>query len=140
MEAKMKQLTIGELAKRAKVNVQTVRYYERRGLMPEPPRRASGYRQYSQNDIGRLRFIRHGKDLGFSLKEIRELLSLRVDPDTTCEDVKTCAEEKLAEIEAKVQALQQVKTALTKLAASCKGQGPTSECPILEALESFEEP
>ncbi len=132
----MDHLTIGQLAKRARVNVQTVRYYERRGLIPEPPRRMSGYRQYSQDAVTRIQFIMHAKDLGFSLKEILELLSLRVDPNTTCGDVKRQTNTKIAEIEEKIHALRRMKKALTKLEAACKGQGPTSECPILEALDS----
>ncbi len=132
----MNRLTIGQLAKRANVNVQTVRYYERRGLIPDPPRRESGYRLYSQNDIARIQFIKRAQELGFSLKEILELLFLRVDPDTTCGDVKRTAEAKIGEIEEKIRDLQKMKEALTKLAAACKGRGPTSECPILEALNS----
>lgn len=135
----MKTLTIGQLAKQAQVNVETVRYYERRGLIPEPPRRESGYRQYSQDAVARLQFIRRAKELGFSLREISDLLSLRVGPDATCGDVKRRAERKLTDIEEKLQALQRMKKALTKLAAACRGRGPTSECPILEALEAIEE-
>lgn len=130
----MKSLTIGQLAKEAQVNIETVRYYERRGLIPEPPRRESGYRQYSKADINRIRFIRRAKELGFSLREISELLSLRVDPNTTCADIKKQAEIKLADIEEKIRALQKMKRALTKLVTLCRGRGPTSECPILEAL------
>lgn len=134
----MKTLTIGQLAKQAQVNVETVRYYERRGLIPEPHRRESGYREYSQEAVARLQFIKRAKGLGFSLKEISDLLSLRVGPDATCGDVKRRAERKLADIEEKLQALQRMKKALTKLAAACRGRGPTSECPILEVLESKE--
>lgn len=132
----MKNLTIGQLAKKTGVNIETVRYYERRGLIPVPPRRESGYRQYSQDAVTRIQFIKHAKELGFSLKEILELLSLRVDPDTSCADVKRQAGDKIVEIDEKIQALQRMKEALTKLAAACKGVGPTSECPILEALNS----
>jgi MerR family mercuric resistance operon transcriptional regulator len=132
----MKNLTIGQLAKEAQVNVETVRYYERRGLLPEPPRRESGYRLYFPNDVARLRFIKHAKELGFSLREILELLALRVDANTTCGDVKKRAEAKIADIEEKIQALQEIKQALTTLAALCSGSGPTSECPILEALNA----
>jgi MerR family mercuric resistance operon transcriptional regulator len=130
----MKDLTVGQLAKDAHVNAETVRYYERIGLMPEPRRRESGYRQYSQDAIARIRFIKRAQELGFSLKEVSELLSLRVDPATTCEDVRRRAEVKIHNIEEKIRTLQKVKRALRKLAASCTGRGPTSECPILEAL------
>jgi len=129
-------LTIGQLAKKTEVNVETIRFYERRGLMPKPLRRESGYRQYSDDDIARVRFIRRAKELGFSLKEILELLSLRVDPDTTCGDIKRRAETKIADIDQKIRTLQGMKKALTKLASTCRGRGPTSECPILEMLDS----
>ena len=132
----MKDLTIGQVAKEAKVNVETVRYYERRGLISEPPRRESGYRQYSQDEVTRIKFIKQAQKLGFTLKEISELLSLRVAPRITCMDVKRRTEAKLADIDEKIRALQSIKEALTKLVASCRGRGPTSECPILEMLDS----
>lgn len=133
---KMRNLTIGQLARKVRVNVETIRYYERRRLIPEPPRRESGYRQYSEDAVSRIRFIRRAKELGFTLKETLELLSLRVDPDTTCGDVKRRAEVKIADVKEKILTLQGMKKALTKLVASCRGRGPTSECPILEALNS----
>ncbi|MGH7792651.1 MAG: MerR family DNA-binding protein, partial [Thermodesulfobacteriota bacterium] len=108
-------------------------------LIPKPPRRDSGYRQYSQDTVARIKFIKRAKELGFSLKEISELLSLRVDPDTTCGDVKRRAEVKIADIAEKIRALQKVKKALTKLVVLCRGQGPTSECPIMEILDNKEE-
>lgn len=132
----MENLTIGQLAKRAHVNTETVRYYERRGLMPEPPRRQSGYRQYSQDDVARLQFIKRAKELGFSLEEISELFSLRVDPHTTCGDVKMRADTKIADIEEKIEILEEMKRALVKLTARCRGRGPASACPILEGLDS----
>lgn len=132
-------MTIGQLAKKAQVNVETVRYYERRGLIPEPPRRESGYRRYAQDAVARIQFIKRVKELGFSLREILELLSLRMDPDTTCADVKRRAEVKIADIEEKIRSLRGMQKALMKLAASCTGRGPTNECPILEALDAEEE-
>ena len=134
----MNNLTIGQLAKNAEVNIETVRYYERRGLIPKPPRPRSGYRQYSHDIVIRIQFIKRGKELGFSLKEISELLSLRIDSDTTCSDVKKLAEIKIADVEEKIRVLQSIKKALTKLVALCSGQGPTGVCPILEALETKE--
>jgi MerR family mercuric resistance operon transcriptional regulator len=132
----MKPLTIGQLANRAGVGVETVRFYEREGLLDEPARRGSGYRQYTENVVGRLRFIRRTKELGFTLKEIKELLSLRLDPSTTCADVRTRAQAKIADIEEKIRTLQRMKKALVKVTDSCSGRGPTSECPILEAFDS----
>lgn len=130
----MTALTIGQVARQAGVGVETVRFYERQGLLNEPPRRESGYRQYSDDVVARLRFIRRAKDLGFSLKEIKELLALRVDPTTTCAEVRSKAEAKLVDVEEKIQALQRIKKALRKLTTLCTGRGPISECPILDAL------
>ena len=132
----MNALTNGQLAKQADVGVETVRFYERQGLLEEPDRRASGYRQYDEGVVRRLQFIRRAKELGFTLKEIRDLLSLRVDPTTTCADVKQRAESKLTDIEQKIRTLQRMKRALVKVTNSCSGSGPTSECPILEAIET----
>ena len=134
----MKPLTIGQLAKRAQVNIDTVRYYEKRRLIPEPPRRQSGYRQYSPDDVARIQFIKRAQELGFALKEIEELLVLRVDPDTTCADVKEQAVAKIADISTKIQTLQRMKKVLTKLATACDARAPTSECPILDALGTKE--
>ncbi|MDC4207003.1 MAG: Hg(II)-responsive transcriptional regulator (plasmid) [Candidatus Manganitrophus sp.] len=130
----MKGLTIGQLAKRAGVKIETVRYYERRGLILEPPRRESGYRQYAEDAVARIQFIKRAQELGFSLKEILELLSLRVDRHTTCKDVRQRAEAKISDIEVKIADLKRMKQALVKVTNACSGRGPTSECPILEAM------
>ncbi len=132
-------LTIGQVAKRSGIGLETVRFYERQGLVEEPPRTDSGYRQYPEDVVARIRFIRRAKELGFKLSEISELLSLRVDPVSTCSDVRQQTESKIADVEEKIRVLQGIKTALEKLAASCVGTGPTSECPILEALDSQDE-
>jgi len=123
------------LARKARGNVETIRYYERRGLIPDPPRRESGYRQYPRDTVARIRFIKRAQELGFSLKEIQELLTLRVDPNTTCGDVRKHAEMKIIDITEKIESLRTMKHALTKLKDPCRGKGPTSECPILEMLE-----
>lgn len=128
-------LSIGQLAKRAGVGVETVRFYEREGLLVEPQRRQSGYRQYQSDTVDRLLFIRRAKELGFTLKEIKELLSLRVDEDKTCADVRQQAEAKIADIEDRIRSLQRMKRALVKVTRQCSGSGPTSECPILESIE-----
>src|SRR5262245_46602064 len=128
-------LTIGQVARRVGVGVETMRFYERQGLLAEPARKESGYRQYTQEVVSRLRFIKRAKELGFSLKEIRELLTLRVAPGTTCAEVKERAEAKIADIEAKIQSLRRMKAALAKVTKQCSGRGPTSECPILDALD-----
>ncbi len=131
----MEPLRIGKVAHLGGVGVETVRFYEREGLIEEPPRTESGYRQYPHETVSRIRFIRRAKELGFSLREIRELLALRLDPDTSCEDIRLRAEAKIADIEEKVRTLRRMKKALAKLTAACSGRSPVSECPILEALE-----
>lgn len=131
----MKSLTIGRLAKQAGVNLETVRFYERRGLLPRPPRSASGYRLFPAEAARRLRFIRRAQELGFSLTEIGDLLSLRVSRRTTSADIRKRAEAKIANIEAKVRSLESMKEALQKLTRVCDGCAPIGECPILESLE-----
>lgn len=131
----MNGLTTGQVARSAQVNVETVRYYERRGLLPEPTRRPSGYRNYSPDTVRRIRFIRHAQQLGFSLQEVSELLQLRVDPETSCGEVKQRAETKSAEIERRIEDLRHMQQALVTLADTCSGEGPINACPILDALE-----
>lgn len=131
-------LTIGEVAKAAEIGVETIRFYEREGLIAEPPRRPSGYRQYPREAIRRLRFIRRAKELGFTLHEIGELLSLRVDPSTTCADVRAMARAKIEDIDGRVAELHRIKDVLERLARSCRGKGPTSDCPILDILDERE--
>lgn len=135
----MPSYTIGQLARLSGAGVETIRYYEREGLIPEPPRRGSGYRQYPEDVLARLRFIRRAKALGFSLKEIKELLELRMAPGTTCADIRRRAEAKIADVREKLAMLRQMEQALVKLTATCRGRGPTSECPILDALEEQDE-
>ncbi len=129
-------LTIGKLARHGGVNIMTIRYYERRGLLPAPTRTASGYRLYADDAVRRLQFIRQSQLLGFSLTEIQDLLSLRMQPGTTCADIRSRAKEKIGAVEKKIEDLERIKNALTGLASACRGKGPTAECPILEALET----
>ena len=128
------KITISQLAKRSAVNLETIRYYERLGLLPKPLRSPSGYRLFSLDSVRRVRFIKRAQELGFSLKEIKELLALRVTPGTTSADVRKRAEAKIADIEEKVQTLRAMKKALAQLTATCCGEGSISECPILESL------
>jgi len=133
----MENLMIGQLAKRAQVNIETIRYYERRGLIPKPLRRASGYRQYAQQDIERICFIKHAKALGFTLNEISELLSLKVEPAATCRDIAQRIDAKLADVERKIKILHGMKKTLVKLKRACKTpSAPSKECPILESLDT----
>jgi MerR family mercuric resistance operon transcriptional regulator len=131
----MEGLTIGQLAKQARVNRETVRYYERRRLLQRPSRSITGYRVFSAEAVQRLRFIRHAKLLGFSLEEIRELLALRVRSIDTCGRVRDRTQSKIADIGRKIEALEQMKRALTELAAACSHRRKTEECPILDCLE-----
>ena len=131
----MQQLTTGTLARRGRVNLETVRYYERQGLLPRPPRLPSGYRVFPEDAVRRIHFIKRAQQLGFSLQEIKDLLGLRVNPRTTCADVRRRAEAKIGDIDEKVRALEAMKKALEKLVAACAGRGPAGECPILESLE-----
>ena len=131
----METLTIGQLAKKANVNLETIRYYERRGLLPEPPRNKSGHRQYSLQDLRRTEFIKQTQSLGFSLQEISELLVFRVESGKTCRDVKQKVKAKLLDIEGKIETLQRMKEVLQRLETNCPGKGPLNECPVLEILD-----
>ncbi len=131
-------LRIGELARAAQVGVETIRYYERRGLIAQPPKRSSGYRQYPPAAVTRVRFIRRAQTLGFTLNEIEELLALRVDDERSCADVRELARAKLTDIRGRIEELERMARGLEKLARRCRGQGPTSECPILDAIADVE--
>lgn len=128
------QLSIGELAKKAGVGIETVRFYERRGLLAEPERKASGYRQYDEEAVAVLRFIRRAKELGFTLKEIQGLLELRNSTSATRADVRRSAQAKIVDIETKIRDLQRIREALSTLKKTCHGDGAASDCPILAAL------
>ena len=131
----METLTIGKVAKETKVGIETIRFYEREGLIENPPRRPSGYRAFPPGTVARIRFIRTAKDLGFSLKEIRELLSMRVDPIGSCEEVRAMAEIKIADVEERIRVLQNIRLSLDRLVTACEERQPTNECPILECIE-----
>ncbi|HKP75175.1 MAG TPA: MerR family DNA-binding protein [Longimicrobiaceae bacterium] len=130
----MAALTIGELAKRAGIGVETVRFYERQGLVQEPPRTGSGYRQYPEETVARLRFILRAKELGFSLREIHELISLRLDPAVPCAEVRAHASAKIADIDARLRDLTRMRASLAELVEACGASGEGRECPILDAL------
>lgn len=135
----MQGLKIGQLASLAGIGVETVRFYERRGLLGVAARRASGYRIFPEEMVRRLLFIRHAKDLGFTLTEIGELLALRAEPSGSCAEIQTLAVSKLGTIDQRIDALQRMRTVLFDLTRICPGSSaPRSECPILDALESAE--
>jgi len=120
------------LAKRAGVSIDTVRYYEKSGLLAPESRLASGYRRYSDEQVSRLRFIRRAQELGFTLKDIRELLGISKQRDVA--KVKRAAEKKLADVEARLVALTRMRDGLATLVATCPGHGRAADCPILKAL------
>lgn len=130
----MRTISIGKLAKAAGVGVETVRFYERKGLLDAPARKDSGYRQYDDEAVERLRFIRRAQQVGFTLKEIHDLLNLRDSPDARRADVRDRATGKVADIDTKVRDLLAIRESLVNLLASCEGDGPASGCPIIAAL------
>lgn len=125
-------LSIGELAKQAGVAIDTVRYYERNDLLAPAGRLASGYRRYGAEELKRLRFIRRAKALGFSLDDIRSLLTLSAERDVA--RVRTAAQTKLADIEQRIGELDRIRKGLSVLVAACPGHGHSEACPILNAL------
>ena len=129
-------MKIGELAKRAEVPIDTVRYYEREGLIPPPVRRASGYRDYMDSDVDRLRFMRRAKGLGFTLHEIRELLSLTAMSGDDMSALNAQTQAKLRDVEDRIHSLTRIREALQSLVAACPGHGSLDRCPILAALSS----
>jgi MerR family mercuric resistance operon transcriptional regulator len=132
----MERLTIGEVAKRAHVRIETLRYYERTGLVASPPRSESNYRLYPQEIVRRVQFIKRAQELGFSLKEIAVLLALRATPETPCVDIRRKALDKITTINEKIEALNAMKHALAKLVEECSGEGEITDCPILTALDT----
>jgi len=128
------RMKIGELAKQGDVKVDTVRYYEKRGLIPRAARAASGYRHYTQRDATRLKFIVQAKELGFTLDEIGQLLALRSDGQA-CDEVQRVAESKAKEIDTKIQRLSHIRSTLLELAAQCENTAEHDACPILKSLE-----
>lgn len=132
----MEQLTMGRLAKRAQVNPETIRYYEREGILDPPRRLPSGYRIFSEESVQRIRFIKRAQKLGFSLHEIQELLSMRLElTGQECAEVKQLASAKIVEIDQKIKALAAMRSVLKQLEEQCPGSGPLSDCPILESLQ-----
>ena len=129
----MNGLTISELAKNAGVNIETIRYYERLGLISEPPRTESGYRIFSPEVIQRIKFIKRSQDLGFSLSEINKLLTLTESEGFSCWEVRQFASQKLEEIELKIRDLQNIKSVLQDLSSKCS-EGSINGCPIIERL------
>jgi Hg(II)-responsive transcriptional regulator len=132
-------MTRGEVARRAGVGGETVRFYEREGLLDEPRRTRSGYRQYDAAALARLKFIRRAQELGFSLREIRDLLALRLDDEADCTDVQQRAERRLAEVRARIRDLRRMEARLKELTAACDANRRKMECPLLDTLDETRE-
>ena len=131
-----KNLKIGDIAKLSNLEVQTIRYYESLDLLPDPKRTESGYRQYDEDYIEHLRFIKNSQDLGFSLDEIKELVKLKFSSKSKGKDVKELVEAKIEAIEEEIEELKSLKTKLSKLNKSCSGKMKTDCCPILNSLSA----
>ena len=127
-------MRIGEVAKRVNVTVETLRYYERRGLLPDPHRSASGYRAYATDTVRRVRFIRHAQELGFTLEEVVDLLALWTDSATSCDQVADRAQSTLTRIDTKMRRLRRMRHALTQYVTACRAKESLAECPLLLTL------
>jgi Hg(II)-responsive transcriptional regulator len=124
----------GQVARQAGVNIQTLRYYERRGLLKKPLQRPSGYREYTPDAVGIIRFVKRAQELGFSLTEVESLLNLAAGGPTNCDKARSLATEKLAELEGKIASLRAMRGSLRRLVATCEKPRDQRECPLLDAL------
>lgn len=131
-------LTIGTLAKKTGTKVQTIRYYEQIGLMPKPGRTEGGQRRYGDDELDRLAFIRHARQLGFSLEAIRELLDLSDHPDRPCLEADAIARRQLKQVEQRLARLEALRTELKRMVHECSG-GQTADCRVLEVLRDHSE-
>lgn len=131
----MTLLNIGQVAKETGVTVETVRFYEKQGLIAAPQRSDAGYRHYPLDTVKRVQFIKHAKEVGFTLKDIGELLALRQKPGASCADIKLRATQKIEEVDQKLRDLNRIRDALGRMILKCRGRGELSECPILEELD-----
>lgn len=132
----MMKLKIGQVAKQAQVNIDTIRYYEKEGLLPKAERSESGYRLYTEDAIAHINFIKRAQELGFSLHEIQELLALKSSSDqVNCDEVRDKANRKLEDIEAKIATLENMRSVMQELICACKERKASENCPILKALE-----
>jgi MerR family mercuric resistance operon transcriptional regulator len=131
----MQTWTIGKVAREAGIGVETIRFYEREGLLEQPTRRPSGYREYTPEAVARLRFIKQAQRLGFTLREIRELLALKLDPGAMRAQVRAQTVAKMTDIDQRIRELKRMKWALEPLIEACDGHGALEGCPILDAIE-----
>lgn len=128
-------MQVGELARATGVNIETVRYYERIGVLPRPARQANGRRTYSEGDARRLGFIRHARDLGFDLANVRTLLALQEQPEASCEDASRIAQAQLDAVEGRIARLLSLRIELSRMVSECR-KGIVAECRVIEALNS----
>ncbi len=135
----MHDMTISRAARKVGVGVETIRFYERKGLIAQPKRPERGFRVYPDDAVQRIRFIRQAQEIGFSLREIEDLLGLRADPGSDCADIRERAVTKLEDVEDKIRQLRRIRGALKQVIAACPGQGALAGCSIIEALEVPEE-
>lgn len=135
MPQEKKLLQIGEIAKLAGVNIQTLRYYERRDILKPRSKKESGFRLYSKDDVKTIKFIKHAQELGFKLEEIKELINLRVSTSGRSEKARKKASEKLVDVQEKIKMLKNIEKTLKKLVSDCKNNRTSSGCPIIEGIE-----
>lgn len=132
----MPALRTGEVARQAGVNIETLRFYERQGILPEPPRRHSGYREYPPETVNLIRFVKRAQELGFSLKEVQELLTLRNAPQRAVGKMPQIVKAKIEEIDHKIKDLQAMRKALEGLLDACQEKRSLTSCPIIESLST----
>lgn len=135
MAQKKETMSIGELSKHSGIAIETIRYYERLGLLRPTARKASGYRIFNRDSSKTLRFLKHAQELGFSLSEIKELLKLRAHKESRCEHVQAEAEKHLRDVESKIERLERIRVVLSKLIRECRSRKTTDTCPILDCFE-----
>lgn len=128
-------MQIGDLSRAAGVNIETIRYYERIGVLPKPSREVNGRRTYAEDDARRLGFIRHARDLGFDLTDVRTLLALQEQPEASCEEASRIAQAQLDEVESRIRLLLKLKAELFRMVSEC-GKGIVAECRVIEALSN----
>lgn len=128
-------MQIGDLSRATGVNIETIRYYERIGVLPRPSRQMNGRRTYAEQDAGRLGFIRHARDLGFELADVRTLLALQEQPETSCEDASRIAHSQLEAVESRIAKLRNLRAELRRMVSECQ-RGIVAECRVIEALNS----
>lgn len=137
MKQNIKVLTIGSLAEKSGVGVETIRFYQREGLIKEPPKPSRGYRQYAADDIVKIGFIKRCQELGFSLREVKELLEFNNKSGATCNDIKKKTIKKLSEINQKITALKQMKKSLEELQCACdEGKKAVQNCDVMKCFDS----